>query len=76
MCLNILALNKTENEHFVVSLEVLRQLPETYGERSMGATVGACAGPLVETADGFLMRLQIAWNNINESSNSISSLHK
>ena len=45
--------------------EVLRQLPETYGGRYVGATVGATvdrwAAKLekpAEAADGFLMTLQ------------------
>ena len=63
--------------------EVLRQLPETYGGRYVGATVGATvdrwAAKLekpAEAADGFLMRLQITLNNIYESANNISILYK
>ena len=65
--------------------KVLRQLPKTYGGRYVGATVGATVGvwaaplqsgwKLVETADGFLMRLQITLNNIHLSANNISSLY-
>ena len=62
--------------------EVLRQLPETYGGRYggryVGATVDRCAAKwekLVETADGFLMRLQITLSIIYKSANNISSLY-